>query len=56
MAAVFKNIGGASALPAHWAATPLKMIFNRDMFGSSMKQLILGHADGRLIILINHHR
>ena len=24
MAAVFKNIGGASALPAHWAATPLQ--------------------------------
>ena len=23
MAAVFKNIGGASAIPAHWAATPL---------------------------------
>ena len=23
MAAVFKSIGGASALPAHWAATPL---------------------------------
>ena len=27
MAAVFKNIGGASALPAHWAATPLPIAF-----------------------------
>ena len=25
MAAVFQNIGGASAIPAHWAATPLPL-------------------------------
>ena len=38
MAAVFKNIGGASALPAHWAATPLIVYINLKMAETTIFQ------------------